>query len=362
MTVPPHTDGDRPGDLDGFAALRALDRDRALDDVLASGRQWRGAAELDVDMALVDGVTSVLVVGMGGSGIAGDVAAAIAAAGSDAGGLDVPVVVHKGYGVPGWVSSSTLVVAASHSGGTEETLDALEEAAARGARLAAVTSGGRVADVVAERGPVARIPAAGQPRHNLGWLAGGVLRLLGMDAGLAEAAAVSEEIAAECGPDVDPGGNAAKRIAGRIAEGGTTLAWGAPGIGWVAAYRLACQLNENAEVPAWPQSLPELDHNAVVGWQHADAAGGLGGLVVVRDTGEHPRMDVRVDATLPLVRPRVRWTAELRAEGDHPLARLASLVVKADLVSIYTALALRRDPTPIAAISELKAAMAAADA
>jgi glucose/mannose-6-phosphate isomerase len=347
------TDVEGPNPLDGMDVSR-LDSEGALDDVLATSGQWRGAAEIDVETALEPGVQSVLVVGMGGSGIAGDVAAAVGAAT-----LDVPVLVHKGYGVPGWVSERTLVIAASHSGGTEETLDALTAAHGRGARLAAVTSGGAVAELVEGRGPIARIPATGQPRHNVGWLAGGALRLLGLDEGLAGAAEAVEAITAGCGPRVDTDANPAKRVASRVAEGGTTLIWGAPGIGGVAGYRLACQLNENAELPAWPLSLPELDHNAVVGWQHPESAAGLGGLVVVRDTDEHPRMSLRVTATLPLVRENVRWVVELGAQGEHPLARLASLLVKADLVSIYTALALGRDPTPIHAIKKLKAEMAA---
>lgn len=342
-------------DLDDVARL---DPDGALADVLATHEQWRGAAGLDVAVAVDDDIDAVLVVGMGGSGIAGDVAAAVGAA--DDGGLAVPVVAHKGYGVPAWVGPRTLVIAASHSGGTEETLDALDAARRRGARLAAVTSGGEVGALVADHGPVARIPGAGQPRHNLGWLAGGVLRLLGMDDGLAEAAAAAQEIAGGCGPDVPAQDNPAKRLAGRIAEGGTTLAWGSPGVAGVAAYRLCCQLNENAELPAWPLMLPELDHNAVVGWQHAEAGQGVGGLVVVRDAQEHPRMDARVTTTVPLVRERVHWVVELVAQGTHPLARLASLVMKADLVSLYTAFALDRDPTPIAAIDRLKSEMAAA--
>ena len=340
------------------ADVAALDREGALDDVLGTAEQWRGAAKLDVENALTGAVRAVLVVGMGGSGIAGDVAAAVSA--SDAAKLDIPVLVHKGYGVPGWVSATTLVIAASHSGGTEETLDALTAAHGRGARLAAVTSGGEVAEFVTGRGPIAHIPATGQPRHNVGWLAGGVLRLLGLGDGLAAAAEAAAQVATSCGVSVAAGENPAKRAAGRIAAGGTTLIWGAPGIGSVAGYRLACQLNENAELPAWPLALPELDHNAVVGWQHPESATGLGGLVVVRDTQEHPRMDLRVRASLPLVRDKVQWVIELVAQGDHPLARLATLVMKADLVSLYTAFALNRDPTPIEAIQRLKAEMAAA--
>lgn len=325
----------------------------ALGDVLRTCEQWRGAAELDVSVALHPDVQAVLVVGMGGSGIAGDVAAVVGAAS-----LDVPVVVHKGYGVPNWVSGRTLVIAASHSGGTEETLDALGAAHKRGARLAAVTSGGEVEELVDPLGPVAHIPGDGQPRHNIGWLAGGTLRLLGLDDGLRPAQRITEELAVDFGPTVHSRSNAAKRVAARIADGGTTLIWGAPGLAGVAAYRLSCQLNENAELPAVPMSLPELNHNAVVGWQHEESSLGVGGLMVVRDTDEHPRMQARVTASLPLVRERVRWVVELLPQGDHQVARLASLVMKADLVSLYTAFALDRDPTPIAAINQLKSELA----
>src|SRR5688572_13490696 len=119
--------------LDSAADRAAIDRSNALGDVLASADQWRSAREVATTRLDLDGIDAVVVAGMGGSGICGDVVAALARDG-----YPRPVVVHRSYGLPGWVGPRTLVVAVSYSGGTEETLSAYAAAAAAGARRLAV--------------------------------------------------------------------------------------------------------------------------------------------------------------------------------------------------------------------------------
>jgi glucose/mannose-6-phosphate isomerase len=128
----------------------------------------------------------------------------------------------------------------------------------------------------------------------------------------------------------------------------------------VAAYRLKCQLNENAKLPAFCAELPELDHNEIVGLSEPSPLSGNLGLVLLRDpSGEHPRVATRFAVTEELVRHRFAWMVEVAARGSSPLARLASLLLLADLASVYTALELSHDPTPIVAIDRLKQALAA---
>jgi glucose/mannose-6-phosphate isomerase len=342
--------------LDAPGSYKAVDPDDALADVEATADQWtraRGLAGVRLDLA---GVDHVVITGMGGSGIAGDVTAAVAAEA----GFPLPVVVHKGYGVPPFVGPRSLVVACSYSGGTEETLSAAEAALDRGARLFAVTSGGALGDTAAAAGaPVVRIPGGGMPRHGLGWLAVPVLVGLGLDADLDETVEVQGELAAAAARDVPSAENPAKQLALRLASGSVPVAWGARGIGQVAAYRLKCQLNENAKVPAFWAELPELDHNEIVGLQEPSPLAGNLGLVLFRDpAGEHPRVATRFQVTEDLVGPRFAWMAEVAARGRSPLARLASLLLLADLGSVYTALELGHDPTPIPSIDRLKRALA----
>jgi glucose/mannose-6-phosphate isomerase len=341
-------------DLDDPQRFGEVDSRDALGDVERAAQQWRDAhARADVRLDLA-GADAVLVTGMGGSGVTGDVIAALAAAAR----FPLPVAVHKGYGLPHWAGPRTVVVAVSYSGETEETRSGVDEALARGCRVFAVASGGAVgAACDAHRAPWVQVPGGGMPRHSTGWLLVPVLVALGLDHGVDEAVAQLDEVAARYGRAVPSADNLAKRLGAQLAGGAVPLVWGGSGLGALAAYRLKCQLNENAKLIALAAELPEANHNEVVAWQ--EQAAGASGVLFVRDlAGEHPRLAARFAATTRLVAERAAWVAELHACGDTPLARLASLLVTADLASIYAALALDRDPTPIPFIDRLKAELA----
>jgi len=338
--------------LDGYAAA---DESDALGDVEATSRQWahaRELADLRIDLADVD---AVVITGMGGSGIGGDVLRQLTARRAP-----WPVVVHKGYGLPAFVGPRTLVVATSYSGNTEETLSAFQEAGRRGAARFAISSGGTLAaNCDAEGVACVRVPGGGQPRHSLGYLLVPVLVALGIDDGIDEAVEELASTAEALGRDVPAAANPAKRLAQGLAGSGAPLLLGGQGLGAVAAYRLKCQLAENAKLPAMWGELPEADHNEVVAWQEPGAVSGAGGLICLRDLdGEHPRVRRRFEITAALLDERFAWQEQLIATGTSPLARVASLVLQGDLVSVYTALALDRDPTPVPSIDRLKAALA----
>jgi glucose/mannose-6-phosphate isomerase len=331
-----------------------IDASDALGDVEASADQWQEAANATVPGLDLTAFDAVLLAGMGGSGIAGDIAAVLAAPTAA-----LPVVVHKGYGAPAFVGPRTLVVALSYSGDTEETLSTVAKAADRGARVVAVTSGGELA----RRSDAAgwqrhALPAGRQPRHSLGYLTVPLLRLLGLDDDLEEVIAVQRELLLACGREVPAEENPAKQLGLRIASGSYLLAYGAGPLAAVAAYRLRCQVNENAKSPGAAAALPELNHNEVVGFAFPSVVSGHCGLVLLRDPeGEHPRMGVRVGVTEDLLAPHLAWSAEVTARGRSPLARLASLLLVADLASVYAAIELGRDPTPIGPIDRVKSAL-----
>jgi glucose/mannose-6-phosphate isomerase len=203
------------------------------------------------------------------------------------------------------------------------------------------------------------VPGGGTPRHSLGKLAVPVLIALGLDEGLDEATAVQSQLAAACGRSVPSAANPAKQLAMTIASGGHVAAYGAAGLSAVAASRLKCQLNENAKLLAFLAMVPELGHNEIVGWQDGSSPANDTGVVWLRDpAGEHPQVTRRIAVTNQLIAERAAWTAELTAVGQRPLARVASLLLLADLVSVYTAIALDRDPTPVTSIDTLKRELA----
>ena len=321
---------------------------RALIDELPAQLRWAAEARVpDVPPA-----TEAVVAGMGGSGIAGAIAAVIA----DRAGRRVSV--HRCYGLPGWAAAHRpLVVAVSHSGNTEETVSAAEEAAAGGMDLAVVTAGGRLAGWAEHGGrPVLRIPAAPQPRAAVGRLAGGTLRLLEaagvlppQGPGLLEAAAVVEDLLRGPGPAL------AADIAAAL-ERRVAVVYGGHGIGEVAAGRWKTQINENGKAPAFSGVLPELDHNEVVGWTAWPDLSVSGiGIVWLHDPADHPRVEMRAEITRRLLEDRVTVAGEVYAAGEGPLARLFGLMVIGDLVSVAIAERAGVDPMQVEAIDDLKA-------
>jgi len=377
--------------LDDPDEIEAADPGGMLRQVASSAAQVRtslqATQETDFDGLLAAGrPRAIVVAGMGGSGIAGDVLAAVCGAGSP-----VQIASVHGYQLPGWVSASDLVIGVSCSGSTEETLAAAEDAVRRGCRLMGVGGAGSPLAALAEqaRAPFVPVPSAGMPRSTL-WglsvpLIGAAARFGLCDAGpeAHEAAAVAlEGISQRCRPDSDSFVNPAKGLALELA-GTLPMIWGTSPLAGVAAYRFACQLNENAKYPAIHGVLPEANHNQVVAFDgaFAPAAAGVPGpddvpdpdgapgadgaepatplrLITLADVREHPQVAKRREASVRLASERGIGVTELAAAGDHPLERLASLVQLIDYATVYLGIALGYDPSPITVIQELKASIA----
>lgn len=313
------------------------------------------APTLGVDPAEVH---AVIVAGMGGSGIAGDVAATAAAQHGT-----VPVVPVKGYELPAFAGPATPVIGVSFSGDTEETLSCLEAAGAVGAPRYAVTSGGSAEEMAAAEGfPVAPLPGVGQPRANLPNLAGTVLVVLERSGIIPGVAAELDGVVGhlrsrleEWGHAVPTRDNAIKQLAGELAES-LPVFYGARGWMGLAALRAKCQVNENAKRPAYHHELPELDHNEIVGWGEvlADTQQRLA-VVELRDEGsEHPQVSRRFELTRRLLADHVGGMHRVDVSGPTPLARFAAAVLAVDLLSVELALSAGVDPTPVAVIEQLK--------
>ena len=344
--------------LDDVEALRALDAGDMLGAVASLPRQAREGYEPAIateGLPLADGVTGIAFCGMGGSGIAGDVLRAVYS-----NRLTVPVEVVRSPVVPAWVGPHSLVVCSSYSGGTAETLACFEEARERGARIVPITSGGRLAERSAELGiaPVL-VPGGFLPRAALGFLLFallGALERVGLLPRLSDdvhdAVAVMDPLVEALGPAVPTQRSEAKALAGRIGRRQPVI-WGADGVGSAAAYRWKTQMNENGKVPAWAASLPELDHNEVVGW--SDGRGDDTFVVALRDEAEHPDVSVRFPISLEIARDAGAATEEVWATGRNRLSRFLSLSIMGDYTSCYMGLAHGVDPSPIDAIVRLKA-------
>jgi len=313
--------------------------------------QCRRAVTLTASPPLVPGaLRHVIVAGMGGSAVAGDLVAALATAR-----LTVPVSVWRGYGAPAFVGRESLVVAVSYSGDTEETLSALEAGRQRGAVCAVLTSGGNLAGLARRQGlPLVVVPGGLMPRHALGYLFFPLLAILASvglpvapDAERAEALALLDAMGRELARDPD---NEAARLARRLL-GRVPVIYGCA-LTEAAAYRWKSEVEEHAKLLAFHGRLPEADHNEVEGWCDPAAAGFHA--VFLRDPGEDERDAARVRVTQELIRARAGGVSDVWARGEGKLARLLSLVYLGDWVSYELALLRAVDPWPVPAIEEVK--------
>ncbi|MGB9378641.1 MAG: bifunctional phosphoglucose/phosphomannose isomerase [Mycobacteriales bacterium] len=394
---------DQPGNisaearLDDVEALQRLDPSDMLRVVAGSGAHVREAAVAAADAGLErlagEGrPRSVVVAGMGGSAISGDVLAAIAGWS-----CPVPVIVSREYGLPLWVGAADAVIGVSYSGTTQETLSAVEQAVSRGCSVLGVGAADSPLEALVGQahGPFVHVAEGRMPRAAL-WslsipllLAGRAMGILSLDDDeIAATADRLDELAERCRPTSEAFVNPAKRLAADL-SGTLPMVWGNSPLAGVAAQRFSCQLAENAKYPAVFGQLPEANHNQVVAFDGAfgERAGQTMGipaagdadsasddffrdraddndaavrlhLLLLTDTEEHPQVTQRRAASRDLAGDRRIGVTELLAEGDSPLERLASLIAVPDFASVYLGLLYGLDPTPIPAIAQLKGLIA----
>lgn len=312
------------------------------------GDQLRWASELETESISIPG--SLIVAGMGGSGISGDLLGVMAS---------VPVIVHKSYGLPAWASSRPpALVAMSYSGNTEETLSAVQAARNLGLEMAVVTSGGRLGEMAAaERWPLVMVPGGLQPRAALGYMLGSLLRVVGDAADLkggdlGAAADLVDQITQGLGRDL--AADLAAGVRDRI-----PIIYGTTGLTAPIAQRWKTQINENAKWPAWFNSMPELDHNEIVSWSSLSTLTSRHlGVITLRDDSEPDPIDARFTHTSRLTEPHVPWVGEVWSQGVSRIERVMSLCAMGDLVSLELARAGGIDPMPVPEIESLKQLLA----
>lgn len=328
----------------------------------ATARLPEQVAQAAVDSAMWAGETllpererveNIVVLGMGGSGIAGDVLAAAASPY-----LSVPVVVVKSYVVPAFVSDSSLVFAISFSGDTEETVEAVAEAQGAGAKVVVVTGGGELAHF-AERAelPSFTLPDdIPQPRAALGAMAMPpifALQAMGFFPGASEWVDQAVLQLRRRRDEAFRPGSDAETVARRIGDT-IPLVESSHMLGSAAAQRWKTQVNENAKRPAFWSMYPELCHNEVVGWGRPELSRETLTLVNLRHDHEHPQVARRVAEVSQLVGSDVSGVVEVRAQGEGELAQLLDLMMVGDAVSLHLAAQDGIDPGPVTVLEELK--------
>jgi glucose/mannose-6-phosphate isomerase len=393
--------GDR---LDTPDVIEAADPGDMLRQVASAAAQVRTALrscqEADLSALTPDArPRAIVVAGMGGSGLAGEILAAVTGLGSP-----VQIVSSQAERLPGWVGAADAVIATSPDGATAETLAVAAEAARRGCRLAAVGAADSPLHHIAvqARAPFVPVTAAGPPGSLLPrlmlWGLAIPLLVIAERLGVARigpgayelTASRLEEVAHQCRPAsesfVNPGKSLALDLVGTL-----PVVWGTSVLSAVAARRFASQLSENAKYPAIAGVLPEATYNQIMAFDgpfappagqpgHApDAAqDGLGDLpswdldyddtqqdqvpgftplrlVLIADPEEDQRVAAQRAAITELAAQRGIGLSELAMDGEHALVRLAGVIQLADYASVYLAIASGIDPGQTAAIADLQA-------
>jgi glucose/mannose-6-phosphate isomerase len=339
--------------LDDVSALAHIDQHDTRRILTEFPEQCRRGQALPVPSLAGARPRLVVVAGMGGSASGGDMVAACAAET-----LDVPVLVHRGYGLPAAAGRDALVVALSYSGDTVEVLSAAEVALARGVPLVAITAGGALGALAATHGlPRVTLPSGLMPRMALGYLVFPLLAVLaGSGIAAAGAGEVDEalEVLAAQADDLSPGCRLEKNAAKRIALGiGDRLpaVYGGP-LTATAAYRWKTDLEENAKVLAVAGAVPEMNHNEIEAWGGPAAAGRH--VVLLREEGESPQIARRFELVRDLATPAAGGVSETWARGSGRLARLLSLAYLSCWVSFYLAMLRGIDPWPVPMLEEVK--------
>lgn len=341
-----------PVDSLGFAeAIRNLPEQLALARKLAADVDLKSAGDA------TDQIDNVVVCGMGGSGVSGDVLAAVGAPV-----MRVPVTVVKGYELPMFVGPRSLVFVVSYSGGTEESIAATNAAIEAQARLVAVCSDGALGELATKAGAaVASCPEGLMPRAAIGALVAPILITLER-VGLLEGAGgwIDASVAQlirrreQCHPEILDTRNMARELARKIGRT-IPLTYGGGAIGGVAAMRWKADFNENAKVPAFWNAYPELDHNELCGWgQHGDITRQVFSLVELRHDFEHSQVRRRFEITRSIISETLAQVLSVEAVGEGRLAQLLDLVYVGCWVSVYLALNEGVDPGPVDAIMRLK--------
>lgn len=316
----------------------------SLADQLAGSENLPGLAQVGRDAWRP---RRIVLCAMGGSAIGGDLVQGLL------GTQPLSVDVWRHYGLPGWVSGQDLVIAASYSGNTEEVLSAVAEARERAVPVLGISSGGRLASSLLPGEHLVRLPSGLPPRAALGHSLGAllwVLSRLGLVADLARDLPAALNLLAtrpSCGRLT------ASELAAQI-EGRLPVIYTADFLVQGVGTRWKGQLNENAKVPAFLASFPELNHNDIVGWGLPESWRDRLVLLILRSGLETDRIRRRVELTAQLLEKEFATIQILEAVGDSPLARLLSLVQYGDYVSCYLAGRRGIDPLPVHRIDRLK--------
>ena len=345
-------------ELDNLEIYRRYDPDGMLSDLHGLPGQCRQAWEKANKFALppdFKDIDKLVICGMGASAIGGDLLRSLTFE------LSKPLVfVNRGYDLPAFVDSKTLVITSSYSGNTEEILSAFTQTLDTRCKKLVITTGGKLGNLAQEKNvPIFTIDYHGQPRAALGYSFIPLIALLcktgfleNKSSRVEEMARTLEALLHNVAENVATPLNPAKQLAGKL-FGKLVVIYGA-GILSTVAQRWKSQCNENSKAWAFYETFSELNHNAVVGYEFPKEVAGKVFVIMLRCPSLHPRILSRYQITSEILEKVGVGHEIVDSQGKEHLTQMMSLVFLGDWVSYYLAILNHSDPTPVKAIDYLK--------
>lgn len=334
---------------------RIFDLPEQMQDALRIARAWK------IDPSYFSDIENIVVVGMGGSAIGGDLARSYLA-----GKLMIPFHVCRNYELPEYVDDASLVIASSYSGNTEETLAAVDDALNRKAMIAAISTGGMLKDIARLNDiPMVIVPSGIQPRAALGYSFVPLMQFLehvkvvtnvskDIEQVIEALKSYRNEYIEDQATDINPAKKLASKLHGRI-----PIIYTGPSLTEAVGLRFKGQICENAKILAFANQFPEFNHNELVGWStQIEPIKDQLIVVMLRDSGDHPQVVKRMDIVRQIIEETGVEVIDISSRGGTPLVRMFSLIQMGDFASYYLAALNKVDPTPVEAISKLKDALA----
>ena len=345
--------------LDNINAMKELDRENILGNIQDLPDQvekcWEDWKKVAVPTSFIT-AKSVLILGMGGSAQGGGIVASLARESSN-----IPIYILKDYDIPGWVDKNTLVIAASYSGNTEETISALMQAVKKTDKIITISTGGKVYSIGSQNKALHyRIHYGSQPRAAIGYGLTSIMAIfkkLGLleitDDDIREAVLLMRALRKKLDVEIPERRNSAKMIAGKI-FGKIPIVWGAGNLSEVA-YRIKGQFNENAKSVSYNEIWPELNHNALLGLDYPNDLKQKIFFLVLVSKYNHPRTLLRENImTQILQQKKLNYETIMLQPAGNPVAEMWQILYYGDYISYYLAMLNNVAPEPIEIINFLK--------
>jgi len=348
--------------LDDLARIRSIDVQGMLELIYSFPEQCEEAIRLareSIRGVRFHNILNVVVSGLGGSAIGGDMVKMVIA-----GKVSIPMFINKSYDMPNFVDEKTLVVVSSYSGNTEETLSAFEDALIRKAQIIAVTTGGELKRRAFEHEiPMITIPRGLPPRTALAYSFFSLMVILEEQGIIPKKHfnldGISDWLRTVCEKfsyKVPEEENEAKQLARKLYNH-IPIVYGTCDITDAIALRWKGQVNENAKHPAFWNAFPELDHNEIMGFEGNKELTSKMFVVILRSPEESERIKKRIDITIDLIQGKTGGIVQIWPEGSSHIERVFYHILLGDYMSTYLAILNEKDPTDIGLMDTLKERM-----